>query len=1264
MLVIFSLITSSSWSTASVDHRHFVYNITCDRTTQIDCEDKSIQAIAHTALRYPLADVLIHLETQAIHLNATVEFTNLTSLIINGETTGSTNIVCSAVGTDSSGAGIIVSNTAMVELNNLRVCFCGSLIIIEHKSFPFMVALAILYCNRVTATEITIEKSNGTGLKIQMKQGDRVSINHSAFIGNKLQVEDTKIDGGCGVHVDIKGTPQQTNGQTVVEFYESLFENNQANNTVYRYIDGHTQNKIHKGYGRGGGVYVLIRSGLDNITVSFLRCKFTNNHAFLGGGLAVDTYGATENLKVMIKDSTFERNGCNHTENPAMDTSTGSGGGAHLTFDTFNVVRQTKITNSHYIVTNTDFIENCAEQGGGVYHFSGKYSEPSNSVSFDNCTFQGNRAHMGSAVILPPSVDRKVISGYSVNVTFKECQFLENHVYASRRREKTAGVGTVYISLSDVHFTDQCYFAHNWGTALYVVNGVVNFQKSSAIFENNTGIQGGAISLIGSSTIVMGPCAYQFINNTAFHQGGAMYISMIDPYDFTNSRNCFVVCLDDEDKLSHSCNVTLSGNRANDITNGHTIYATSLHPCQEVYTDDGTEFMNISDVFLRRGFRFADGTQDELVATDVFKLNAGNHTELMAIPGEKFHHGVIATDSLNHSLNATFWAIIINETSDDFVELDSAFSTLVTNAIKVKGQPRQNASLRLSSISSRQNYIELDLQLLDCPPGFKLDASECVCNSDAYIGIFRCNLHRFQSHLIRGYWTGFVDDKLVTSICPFCDYDRNSYNHNSSGAIVILPRNGSELDMTLCGETRTGIACGKCRKGYTVYFHSPGLLCKKTTTRCTKFGWPFFIVSEILPVTIVFVSVLLLNINFTSGTMNGFILYVQLLNSLDLVAGGIINIPDTSEGVILKYAIAVYRVLYGFYNLDFFNAESLSFCLFENATALDMIAFKYVTILYTMLLIVAVILFVNKCGGQCLGKCCRITAIKTSVIHGISTFLMIGYAKCVYVSLKLLVPMYIYSEINFHSKKRVLLDGELEYLRDKHLPYAILAYVCLLSIGLLPPVVLLFYPLVNKFILWLGLEEHTCTTNISRFLRIGYLKPLFDSFQGSFKDNMRFFAGIYFFYRWMIMLVHILNAHDVRVHYTTVGIMLLVMFTVHAVFQPYLRRSHNIIDALLFCNLLLVNSLSQYTYLMSSAPKLSLKSSQFMLIAIVQLVLIYLPGTILTLYVSLHTIKFFRKNRSWTSTFVRVRKLQSPSSNNDDSCVHERLLDEEGSTSE
>ena len=104
------------------------------------------------------------------------------------------------------------------------------------------------------------------------------------------------------------------------------------------------------------------------------------------------------------------------------------------------------------------------------------------------------------------------------------------------------------------------------------------------------------------------------------------------------------------------------------------------------------------------------------------------------------------------------------------------------------------------------------------------------------------------------------------------------------------------------------------------------------------------VLSQLVPVTVVLIlTVLLFNISFTSWSVNGFILFSQQIGSLDVDASGIIVFPDTAKDTI-KHAKLGYQVIYGLFYLDIFNSESLSFCLWKGASALDMFAFKYISL--------------------------------------------------------------------------------------------------------------------------------------------------------------------------------------------------------------------------------------------------------------------------------------------------------------------------------
>ena len=378
-------------------------------------------------------------------------------------------------------------------------------------------------------------------------------------------------------------------------------------------------------------------------------------------------------------------------------------------------------------------------------------------------------------------------------------------------------------------------------------------------------------------------------------------------------------------------------------------------------------------------------------------------------------------------------------------------------------------------------------------------------------------------------------------------------------------------------------------------------------------GWLFYIISEIVPVTVVFIAVLVLNISFTSGAVNGFILFSQLVYSLKIDESSLLIFPMG-----IKVMSYIYEVIYGFFNMDFFNVDALSYCLWPNATALDMIAIKYVTIVYVLFLIFGVIWVANRCGGRCFRKWCRITTLKSSVIHGMTAFLIICYAQSLKVSLTLLTS-YNYNlqrGSTLEARRIVYLNGNLFYFRGWHLLYAIPALFFLLTIGVFPPVLLLAYPFFNKVLALCGWEESKGIKVISRKLRIISLKPLLDSFQGSFKDNLRFFAGLYFLYRW-VGLILAATYSNYGYFYTVVEISLIVILALHAICQPYIERIHNIIDTLLFANLAVINALSFANYYISqSSGDLSIITT----IASVQLLLIYLPIVtvvivgILTLY--------------------------------------------------
>ena len=105
--------------------------------------------------------------------------------------------------------------------------------------------------------------------------------------------------------------------------------------------------------------------------------------------------------------------------------------------------------------------------------------------------------------------------------------------------------------------------------------------------------------------------------------------------------------------------ITFTGNYAKDATAGHTIYATSLHPCQAIYnlTTSGYTLVDTTEVFNVRDIKFVKGSRidnEPPIATDGAVLHSMMSMPLAIIPGERYKHNVMVTDDLDQTINASF----------------------------------------------------------------------------------------------------------------------------------------------------------------------------------------------------------------------------------------------------------------------------------------------------------------------------------------------------------------------------------------------------------------------------------------------------------------------------------------------------------------------------------------------------------------------------------------------------------------------------------
>ena len=448
---------------------------------------------------------------------------------------------------------------------------------------------------------------------------------------------------------------------------------------------------------------------------------------------------------------------------------------------------------------------------------------------------------------------------------------------------------------------------------------------------------------------------------------------------------------------------------------------------------------------------------------------------------------------------------------------------------------------------------------------------------------------------------------------------------------------------------RNGTLCGRCITGYCVATNSPTFECTNSTASIfNKFGILWLIILKYIPFTLFLLLIIFFNISLVDGPLNSFILFAQLINSVGPIPGGVIHVNELLSKQKVKLLLNFYYFLYGPWNSNYFEMLVPDFCAYRFDSTIKILILEYIPALYPLVLFI-IFYSIIPCITNCLINSNaeflrsfflrverlfiifrRSWSVKNSIIHGLTTFLVLSYAKVTTVSGLLLSSSALYGHL--HNQKEVKsvvrLDGTMDYLKGEHLPYACVAFILFFTVVLLPPLLLLSYPLLPNVINRFNLQNKW----IFRTLIIKPLDkcvPFFDAFQSCFKNKYRFFAGLYFLYR--AMAVVILTTRwpiTTRLIYQQVFCLFIVL--IHCVCQPYKLRRYNILDGIIFVILTAINSLSLYIEFGNEIHSTTYKPQASFWI---QLLLVYTP------FVYFIVLFLYHASKKFTPCFNKLKHV-------------------------
>ena len=557
----------------------------------------------------------------------------------------------------------------------------------------------------------------------------------------------------------------------------------------------------------------------------------------------------------------------------------------------------------------------------------------------------------------------------------------------------------------------------------------------------------------------------------------------------------------------------------------------------------------------------------------------------------------------------------------------SRFTTVTPHTKAYVNAPSWHLSDYSSHRTSRsvQQLLSTKNLTCDCPPVFN-------------IGGLRCDPSSCEWLLDNGYWFGPSpehSDTLVVALCP-TDY----CYANSTGSAVRIPAVNatSNPDAIVCGNFhRTGVLCGKCVEGYSPAINSDTFECVSCTIDDEKVNWLYYILAVYLPLFLLFLFIIVFNIRLTSGPANAFILYAQVVSTtFDLNADG--QIPLNTIYPNVDHLLKVYRVPYNIFNLNFISNVLPPFCLSRSLNSLDVIALNYVVATFPLMMILLVIVF-YKC--QCsrwirVERCSQFLhrrgwRLATSLIHAFAAFILLSYTRFCLISAFLVGLQPLLDENgDYVGHQRLYFAGQFtSYDTVYVLRYGLPAYIVFATFIAIPPVLLLGFP-----VRWLE----------KVIVRIKWLRDMYpfdkvnillDTFQGCFKDNRRFFAGLYFLFRLGLYTSYMLT-DTWLLQYTIQQILVTLYIVLIAVLWPYKRPFINYVDIAIFANMGVLNVLSLYFIDFNQVtPNVPLPTGVF----VVQYSLVFAPLVYMIAYISWYVTRpWHRSIRVKTKhCFVRLR---------------------------
>ena len=713
---------------------------------------------------------------------------------------------------------------------------------------------------------------------------------------------------------------------------------------------------------------------------------------------------------------------------------------------------------STVIIEHSSFVENSAKRYGGAIN-----ADHSNLYLNGSNFFEWNEAGE---------------EGGAIDAYYSYVRLYGSNFFGKNQAYRNGGAIDAYYSY--ISLDGANYFERNQarqGGAIHNVPESAIIVTGNVTFLHNYASRGGGLSQDYSSKVSFLQGAVVLFEGNSADYGAAINVDDV-PECLTNSNIIRSSCFFSLPSM-HLPQLTFVNNLAKE--RGSVLYGGQLYGCSE-----GSEiFSNVSKL-NNNTIPTISSEQFQVCFCWNKKPNCSySLTQVETFRGQMFSVCLAILDQVMQPIPGIIRAVFhlfsgTNATIPGFPNIKSIGETCTDLQYTIFSQDAAGELILYAEGPCGDMGIlsqSINVTFRDCPDGFFLSQTECVCEKRLREFTKICNVTdqtvqrsgEFWFHLL--YSNGTYEGLILHPHCPF-DYCEDK--------TVDIPINNTDVQ---CTHGRSGILCGSCQSGLSIALGSSHCL-----ANCSDAYLALILPFAALGILLVIV-ILLLKLTVAIGTINGLIFYADII-----AANRTIFFPHEHDTNILTVFIS-------WLNLDL----GIETCFYNGMDTYAKTWLQFIFPFYLWILVGLIII-----ASHFSTKISKL--LGSNPVAVLATLFLLSYAKI----LSIVVAALSFTLLEYPNETRTVwfYDGNIRYFHEQHIPLVLFALLVLL---------LLFLP----YTLFLFLHQWLQMKSDNRFLKWvtkPQVKAFMDAYHAPYMPKQRYWTGLLLILRCALWLVFAFNA--------------------------------------------------------------------------------------------------------------------------------------------